>query len=258
MAELSLKDRLQPALLDRLVDDERMVTVFRVILEPDALRTHGLSETDVERALGAQGLKPAGMAAGATDGMPVREYVVAGRAPSQLSPRGLKVHSAKSKQDVPLVSLGKVEASSAVNAGVESAERRAFSMHRLREAVLRDLGWLFNASGIDDVTDLSPFPEVQRSVLNYGLRSLAGRAVTSIDPLDVARRIRNAIRFFEPRLSNVRVTPENDARSEPGVTISFLVEAELWGQPMAQQLSLRTSIDTDTGDVVVADRAARS
>ena len=32
--------------------------------------------------------------------------------------------------------------------------------------------------------------------------------MTSLDPQDVARRIRDAIAFFEPRLSGVRVTPE--------------------------------------------------
>jgi type VI secretion system protein ImpF len=129
------------------------------------------------------------------------------------------------------------------------------SMSRLREAVLRDLGWLFNASGMDDVVDLESYAEVRRSVLNYGLRSLAGRAVTSIDPIEVSRRIRDAISFFEPRLSSIRVTPEMPDESGEGMTLSFLVEAELWGQPVAQQMSLRTSIDIDTGDVVVSDRA---
>jgi len=257
MAELSLKDRLQPALLDRLTDEERTVTVFRVTFEPDSLRNHGLTDSDVEQALGVQGLKLVAPGAGSTGTTAVREFVAAGRAATQLTPRSLKIRSAHGPKEVPLASVAKVEASTALNATIETPERRAMSMNRLREAVLRDLAWLFNASGIDDVVDLEAFPEVQRSVLNFGLRSLAGRAVTSIDPLDVARRIRDSIRFFEPRLSNVRVTPESSGRGEQGVTISFLVEAELWGQPMTQQLSLRTSIDTDTGDVVVADRAAR-
>ena len=64
----------------------------------------------------------------------------------------------------------------ALNTQLESPDRRAMSMRRLREAVLRDLGWLLNACGIDDVVDLERYPEVRRSVLNFGLRSLAGRA----------------------------------------------------------------------------------
>jgi type VI secretion system protein ImpF len=288
MAELSLKDRLQPALLDRLIDDGRLVTIFRLTIDLEQLRQHQLTEVDVERALGLQGLRPvgAGVPIGGRGSLPagdkasvpasekavvgrregrlsaggtssVREYVAAGRAGNQASPRTLRVRAANSQTDIPLTSFCKIETTSAVNSQLESPDRRAMSMARLREAVLRDLGWLFNASGIDDVVDLEAQPEVRRSVLNYGLRSLAGRSVTSIEPVDVARRIRDAISFFEPRLSSVRVTPEIRGEEAEGMTLSFLVEAELWGQPMAQQLSLRTSIDVDTGDVVVSNRVGR-
>ena len=86
---------------------------------------------------------------------------------------------------------------------------------------------------------------------------MAGRPVSSIDPADVSRRIRDAIAFFEPRLSSIQVTPEARDDQVEGMTMAFLVEAELWGQPVAQHLSLRTSIDVDTGDVAVTDRAGR-
>lgn len=257
MVELSLKDRLQPALLDRLTDDERMVTVFRLTLDHELMRKHGLAEQDVERALGLQGLRPLGPAVTSGDGMSVREYLATVRSAGQVSPRALRVRAGNGQWDIALTEFCKVEATSTVNAQLESADRRAMSMNKLREAVLRDLGWLFNASGMDDIVDLGPYAEVRRSVLNFGLRSLAGRPVTSIDPLDVCRRIRDAITFFEPRLSRVRVAPETRDVADAGMTVSFLVEAELWGQPMAQQLSLRTSIDVDTGDVMVADRAGR-
>jgi len=258
MAELSLKDRLQPALLDRLTDDERMVTVFRLTLNHELMRKHGLAEQDVERALGLQGLRPVGAAVAVGEDLSAREYLATVRSASQVSPRALRVRAADGKSDISLAEFCKVEATSTVNAQLESPDRRAMSMSKLREAVLRDLGWLFNASGMDDIVDLEPFSEVRRSVLNFGLRSLAGRPVTSIDPLDVCRRIRDAITFFEPRLSHVRVTPETRNGSDVGMTVSYLVEAELWGQPLAQQLSLRTSIDVDSGDVVVADRAGRT
>jgi type VI secretion system protein ImpF len=257
MAELSLKDRLQPALLDRLTDDERMVTIFRLTLDLGRLRGHGLSEPDVERALGLQGLRPTGPAVAVGPDAAMREYTAVARSSSQVSPRALRVRAPNGQSDIPLTEFCKVEATASVNAQLESPDRRAMSMSRLREAVLRDLGWLFNASGMDDIVDLEPYPEVRRSVLNYGLRSLAGRSVSSIDLHDACRRIRDAITFFEPRLSQIRVTPEKRDGSDAGLTVSFLVEAELWGQPMAQQLSLRTSIDVESGDVVVGDRAGR-
>jgi type VI secretion system protein ImpF len=258
MAELSLKDRLQPALLDRLTDDGRLVTIYRLTLDIEKMRQNELTEMDVERALGMQGLRPVGSAVSAAAGTLVREYRATGRSSSQASPRALRVRTANGKAEIPLSNFCAVEASSAVNSQLETPDRRAMSMTRLREAVMRDLGWLFNASGMDDIVNLESYPEVRRSVLNFGLRSLAGRPVTSIDPLDVARRIRDSIGVFEPRLSSVRVTPEVRDEGAEGMTLSFLVEAELWGQPMAQQLSLRTSIDMDTGDVLVANRVGRA
>lgn len=257
MVELSLKDRLQPALLDRLVDDERLVTIYRLTLDPARMSEHRVTEQDVERALGLQGLRRAGTAINTPDGGVIHEYVSSGGLSGQISPRALRIRVSKDAASVALTSLGEVDATTVVNSQLESPDRRAMSMGRLREAVLRDLRWLFNASGIDDVVNLEPYPEVRQSVLNFGLRSMAGRPVSSIDPADVSRRIRDAIAFFEPRLSNIQVTPEARDDQVEGMTMAFLVEAELWGQPVAQHLSLRTSIDVDTGDVAVTDRAGR-
>lgn len=257
MAELSLKDRLQPALLDRLTDDERLVTVYRVTLDPVRMEELRVTEQDVERELGLQGLRRINSAGSGPEGRIVHEYRSAGGVALQRTPKSLRVRATKEAAAIPLASLGEIDATIGVNTQIESPDRRAMSMGRLRDAVLRDLRWLFNASGIDDVVDLERFPEVRHSVLNYGLRSLAGRPISSIDPSEVSRRIRDTIGFFEPRLSGIRVTPEVQEDAVEGMTLSFLVEAELWGQPLAQHLSLRTSIDVETGDVMVSDQAGR-
>jgi type VI secretion system protein ImpF len=257
MVEPSLKDRLQPALLDRLTDDDRLVTIYRVALEPARMREQRVTPQDVERELGLQGLKKLRESGASAEGVVVQEYLASGGPTRRVAPRSLRMRVANDVPPIPLTNLGQVDVGSEVNAQLESSERRAMSMSKLREAVLRDLRWLFNASGIDDVVDLEPYPEIRRSVLNFGLRSLAGRPVSSIDPVDVSRRIRDTISFFEPRLSGIRVTPETREGRSEGMTIAFLVEAELWGQPVAQHLSLRTSIDVDTGDVAVSDRAGR-
>lgn len=254
MVELSLRDRLQPALLDRLTDEERQLTVVRVLLNREAMQTHGISADAVERALASEGLRPAGkpVSGGSSGDGDTLEFVASGRRASMTTLRGLRVRGA-----LPLDAICKLDVTMTLNTQLESADRRAMSMRRLREAVLRDLGWLLNACGIDDVVDLERYPEVRRSVINFGLRSQAGRNISSLDPQDVARRLRDSIAYFEPRLSQIRVVPEAREDVSGVMTLSFLVEAELWGQPVAQHLSLRTSIDIETGDVVVGERGAR-
>ena len=55
------------------------------------------------------------------------------------------------------------------------ASARVMSKSRLRQAVLRDLAWLFNATRLEAVADLANAPYVRRSVLNFGLPALSGQ-----------------------------------------------------------------------------------
>src|SRR3954452_1326260 len=83
---------------------------------------------------------------------------------------------------------------------VEAREARVFSKRRLRAAVLRDLAWLFNATQLEAVSDLSRTPLVRGSVVNFGLPALSGQAASSLDVSDLAKAIREAIINFEPRI----------------------------------------------------------
>ena len=83
---------------------------------------------------------------------------------------------------------------------LESREARVFSKRRLRQAVLRDLAWLFNATQLEAGGDLTRTPLVRESVLNFGLPALSGTAASSLDVGDLAKAIREAILNFEPRI----------------------------------------------------------
>ncbi len=142
---------------------------------------------------------------------------------------------------------------SVVNNSSEAGELKSISTRRLRDYVCRDLGALLNCASLDAVVDLSAYPHVQASVLNYGMPSLAGRSARSADPLQIAATIEAAIRRFEPRLSALRVTPEMGEEGNETHMLAFRIEAQLWGQPSPQQLVLRTRIDVDSGSVKVAE-----
>ena len=127
------------------------------------------------------------------------------------------------------------------------------SMRRLRECVLRDLGWLFNSLNLESSQDLQSVPQVISSVLNFGLPSFAGRMATSIDPAESAERLRRVVELFEPRLSAVRVKPQPRSAEESDGTLEFTIDAQLWSYPMPQQLELHTRIDIMTGDITVSE-----
>jgi type VI secretion system protein ImpF len=135
-----------------------------------------------------------------------------------------------------------------------SGPRRAISARKLRECVLRDLTWLLNTTNLSGLVDLESLPEVARSVLNYGMPALTGSMRSAIERDSVAQQIQACIAMFEPRLSRVRVTPESGATEEGVFTLAFRIEAELWGDPVPQHLTMRTQIDVGTGDCMLEDR----
>jgi type VI secretion system protein ImpF len=252
MAELSLKERLQPALFDRLIDEERYVTRFLITVSAERLAQLKLSPRDLIGILVSQGLKAADDPQ--TSGADVYTWTLfaasGAASPSQLKSMVIKPPGAP--QGIALQSICEIESRTDLNTQIEHGDKGMISMRRLRECVQRDLGWLLNSSSLDVNEDLSRYPYVAKSVLNYGMPSFAGRMVSSIDPKAAAQRIREVINTYEPRLSRVQVIVEQ-ATTPDEMTMSFRIEADLWGQPVAQHLVLRTSIDIESGDVKITE-----
>ena len=138
----------------------------------------------------------------------------------------------------------------------ESREQRVLSLRKLRAAVVRDLAWLLNTGPLTAVRDLSAYPFVETSVLNYGGPDLAGVSGSSIDVGQLEREIREAIVRFEPRLipSTVRIAAVVGDEQMSQRTLTLEIEAALWAQPVPEQLFLRTEVDLETGEVDVQEQ----
>ena len=141
----------------------------------------------------------------------------------------------------------------------EPVQARVLSKSRMRQSVLRDLAWLFNATRLDAVTDLTKVPNVKRSVLNFGMPALSGRTASSLDVTDLARAVREAILAFEPRI--LPGTLEIRTLLEPGAldhhnVIGVEIHGELWAQPVPLEFLVRTEFDLETGKVQIADMAS--
>jgi type VI secretion system protein ImpF len=248
--DLSLNDRLQPALLDRLLDDERSVALVHIAVERGVLERLKLPLAAFVEILQAQGLT---LERSDATGDRIDLHCTAAYArtnPTQL--RTLVIRPPGATDTVTLQSFATLEFASAPNKQLEPAERRMLSRARFRECVLRDLTWLFNSLSLEASLDLDLFPCVSTSVLNFGMPSFAGRTLTSIDPMQAAEQLRRAVELFEPRLRAVRVRPTqpvHEARRDTGAVLEFMIDAELWGQPVAQRMQISTRIDTTNGEI---------
>lgn len=138
----------------------------------------------------------------------------------------------------------------------EADDRRVLSRSALRQAVLRDLSWLFNAAQPLSQALVEGHPEVARSTLNYGLPSLAGQVASKVDIRKLEKALRQAILRFEPRLvpEALRVTAleAEDVLGTHNV-IEFEIRGLLWGQPVPLEMLLRTQFDLEAGQAQVRD-----
>lgn len=137
----------------------------------------------------------------------------------------------------------------------ESREMRTITSARLRECIVRDLAWLLNCTHHHGAAAFEAHPYVAESVLNYGIPDLAGVLVAGLDIGVLQNRIRAAIVAFEPRLaaSSLQVTAQVDGQRMDRLSLTFLIEAEMWAQPMPLALYLRTEVDLESGRFTVHD-----
>jgi len=132
----------------------------------------------------------------------------------------------------------------------ESSSQQSMSQSQFKEAVIRDLGWLLNSVAMEVYVDLEKYPEVKRSVLNYGLPDLSGHTSSTIDVRSVEKSIRAAIQQFEPRIIRnslkVKVHSNPDAMSHNSLV--FEIAGAVFGQPSPFQVVLKSELDLECGE----------
>ena len=130
----------------------------------------------------------------------------------------------------------------------------------LREAVRRDLEELFGMErlqarflwtdmergGTEDIQDvLADYPQVCRSVLNYGVPSFSGRRASDFDPEVLGRELKEVVATFEPRLKRETIRVSVDTSGRDGLKVK--VEGVLMLSPVPEKLRLSTTINLDNG-----------
>ncbi|CAK9892367.1 MULTISPECIES: type VI secretion system baseplate subunit TssE [Pseudomonas] len=140
----------------------------------------------------------------------------------------------------------------------EANDKRVLSLNQLKASVLRDLTWLLNTTSLLAAGATLNTP-AGTSVVNYGLPALAGNSASNIDISALESIIYQAIATFEPRIlrSSLRVRAQVAPGEMNNNALSFEIEGDLWAQPAALPLLLRTDLDLESGHVRVAPAERR-
>ena len=137
----------------------------------------------------------------------------------------------------------------------ESRDRRVISPSEYRRTLLEDLAALLNSGNHIAANELKDYPEVAKSVLNYGVAELAGTTASGTTGDIVARMVQNAIRTFEPRILGpslqVRAVDVVDAAGSHVVELE--IRGEIWNVPAPESLYVRTAVDLETGRCELRD-----
>lgn len=126
----------------------------------------------------------------------------------------------------------------------------------LRDAVLRDLRWLLNTANFESGTDLASLPHLRSSVVNYGIRALAGSRGAEVDWAKIECSVRKAIIDFEPRIiaeslqvQGVGNDPNNgNARQNQ---LALEISGQFWSIPYPVEFIFRSDIDLESGYVAL-------
>jgi type VI secretion system protein ImpF len=234
MSELTPKERLQPSLLDRLADHERVIAWQ---LDEDRGRLLAILDDDERDAF-------------------EKLFDVEQRRAPRLTPKDLEPFARLTEEQKELLERVVMLEQ---RRRFESREQRVMSLERLKQSVLRDLSWLLNTEYLEAAYSLEGYPEVKASVLNYGIPSIVGLTIADLDASmrgGLARSLRDAILRFEPRLDpdSVVVRVHADKEQMDGRTLTFEIEAELIAEPAPLRLLLTSVVDLENGHATLAER----
>jgi type VI secretion system protein ImpF len=138
----------------------------------------------------------------------------------------------------------------------------------LRESVVRDLAWLLNTQNLKGSPEMRGDSEMkgcqnmdgctlaEQSVINYGIPPLSGLTASGINLKHLINSLTEAIRNFEPRLirDTIQVTARRKKSRDSPNTLDFIIEAQLWSQPLPIHLMLVTSVDLETGHIALSEK----
>jgi type VI secretion system protein ImpF len=134
----------------------------------------------------------------------------------------------------------------------EPREMRVIDIRRLREIVQRDLSFLLNTNNSESWIDPVRYPLAAKSVLNYGVRDVAGDFSTLDKAQAIRKSILQSIENYEPRIrsgsANVEIRTKDIERE---TIVSFDIRADMWAEPIPIELYLRSTVDITTGQITL-------
>lgn len=133
----------------------------------------------------------------------------------------------------------------------EAPKSRSQSLKELKQAVRRDVESLLNTKiAHDEIPE--GLKEVNDSLATYGLKDFVGMSSKDSDERkELLKSVERALRKFEPRFLNLKVTVKDLESLERGVR--FQIEGNLRLEPTPEPIVFDTVLQMGSGDFEVRE-----
>lgn len=139
-----------------------------------------------------------------------------------------------------------------VISGRANLRRNGATESALKENLAVDLVSLVNTIDLGSVVDLEEFPNVGRSVLNYGLYDIGHLTSEEGKVAEVGRNLMTALLQHEPRLKSETLHVERDETvDDVNQRIRLNVLAEMSSSPFDVPVEFVAEVDVGSGKVVL-------
>jgi type VI secretion system protein ImpF len=134
----------------------------------------------------------------------------------------------------------------------EAPKSSSKSLRELKLSVRRDLEWLLNSRSLPEEID-ERLEEVKKSVIVFGLPDITGISAKShIEQKRLTEALENAIKIFEPRFLNLKVTLEPVNNIDR--MLKFRIEARLNVEPTPEPIAFDTVLQLGSGEFEVKEK----
>lgn len=140
-----------------------------------------------------------------------------------------------------------------VIAGRRNAARRATDEGALREVLSEDLASLLNTVSLGSSEDISEFPFVAKSILNFGLADLTRISIEETAVENIAAELRAALCGYEPRLASSSIEVERDRTIDPAtLKVRFNIRADMLASPIDVPVNFVADLELDSAKMRIS------
>ncbi len=132
------------------------------------------------------------------------------------------------------------EKKEAVNAGI--------TFKQLKKDIFENIEMILNSRSHPQGAELEKYPELQNSVLNFGLPDFCGRVCSRNEREQIREHVLNQLRWFEPRLAADSVSVElRDDASAPNSVLEFQIQGRIEVGELNEEIVFISKLDLETG-----------